>query len=122
MAASRGVLVLYRSPPQTPATDRSNVFLISVPAGMIFGPYGIIGLCVASVCSAISRSFLNYTGRIGQKRPMRTDARTVLICRSQVVRANGDEAAITDFHLAMKVDESFHLAAIFWAVASSTKQ
>ena len=65
---------------------------------------------------------LNYAGRIGQKRPMRTDARTVLICRSQVVRANCDEAAITDLHLAMKVDESLRLSAIFWAVASSAKQ
>jgi hypothetical protein len=53
---------------------------------------------------------------------MRTDARTVFICHSQVVRANCDEAAITDFHLAMKVEESLRLAAIFWAVASPAKQ
>src|ERR1700687_5808400 len=52
---------------------------------------------------------------------MSTDARAVVIRRKHVVRTDGDEAAVSDFHLAVKLDQPLRLALILRAVSSPAK-
>src|ERR1700719_5038847 len=81
---------------------------------------GIIGLCWGSVYSAMSRSFCT-TARVGEARPVRVDAGAILVGFEEVVGANGDEAAVADFHLAMELDQIFGLAAVLRAKASAAE-
>ena len=53
---------------------------------------------------------LHFASRVRQECPMRSYARAVLVGRSQVVRADRDQAAVTDFHFAMEFDQTLCLA------------
>src|SRR5258708_4394485 len=64
---------------------------------------------------------LNLASRIGQKRPMSASAGAVLIGRGNVVGADGDYAAVTDLHLAVKLDQTLSVAPILRAVSSPPK-
>ena len=64
---------------------------------------------------------LHHAPRIGQERPMRVDAGPVLVRRNQIVRADGDEAAIADLHLAMELNQALRLPAVFRAVSSAAE-
>src|ERR1700682_4862853 len=52
---------------------------------------------------------------------MSTDARAVVIRRNNVVRTDGDEAAVSASHLAVKLDQPLRLALILRAVSSPAK-
>ena len=52
---------------------------------------------------------------------MRVDAGAILVGFEEVVGANGDEAAVADFHLAMELDQIFGLAAVLRAKASAAE-
>src|SRR5467141_5080152 len=52
---------------------------------------------------------------------MSADAVAVLIRRKHVVGADCDQAAVTDFHLAVKLDQTLGLAQIFRTVSSPAK-
>src|SRR6266849_7619987 len=52
---------------------------------------------------------LNLTSRIGQEGPMSADAGAVLIRRKHVVGTDSDQAGVTDFHLAVKLDQTLGL-------------
>jgi hypothetical protein len=49
---------------------------------------------------------------------MSADAGAVLIRQKHVVGTDGDEPGVTDFHLVVKLDQTFGLAPILWAVSS----
>jgi hypothetical protein len=49
---------------------------------------------------------------------MRSHAGAVLVGRSQVVRADSDQTAVTDFHFPMEFDQTLCLPTIFWTEAS----
>jgi hypothetical protein len=49
---------------------------------------------------------------------MSADAVAVLVRRQYVIDADGDEAAVTDFHLAVKLEKTFGLAPIPRAVST----
>jgi hypothetical protein len=52
---------------------------------------------------------------------MSADAVAVLIRRKHVVGTDCDKAAVTDFHLVVKLDQTLGLAQIFRAVSSPAK-
>src|ERR1700694_5854134 len=52
---------------------------------------------------------------------MSADARAVVIRRKHVVGTDGDHAGVTDFHLAVKLDQPLRLALILRAVSSPAK-
>src|ERR1700730_15235224 len=52
---------------------------------------------------------------------MSADARAVVIRRKHVVGTDGDHAGVTDFHLAVKLDQTLGLALILRAVSSPAK-
>src|ERR1700738_1950283 len=52
---------------------------------------------------------------------MTADAGAVLIRRKHVVGTDGDEAGVTDFHLAVKFDQTLGLALILRAVSTPAK-
>src|SRR5439155_19632304 len=49
---------------------------------------------------------------------MSANARAVLIRRKHVVRTDSDQAAVTDFHLVVKLNQTLGLAPILRAVSS----
>src|SRR6266478_3313513 len=49
---------------------------------------------------------------------MSADTGAVLIRQKHVVGTDGDEPAVTDFHLVVKLDQTLGLAPILWAVSS----
>src|SRR6266853_5119924 len=49
---------------------------------------------------------------------MSADAGAVLIRQKHVVGTDGDEPRVTDFHLVVKLDQTFGLAPILWAISS----
>jgi hypothetical protein len=49
---------------------------------------------------------------------MSADTVAVLIRQKHVVGTDGDEPGVTDFHLVVKLDQTFGLAPILWAVSS----
>jgi hypothetical protein len=53
---------------------------------------------------------LNLASRVGQKGPTSASTGAILICRKHVVGTYGDQAAVTDFHLLVKLDQTFGLA------------
>src|ERR1700681_2773468 len=52
---------------------------------------------------------------------MSADTRAIVIRRKHVVGTDGDQAAVSDFHLAVKLDQSLGLALILRAVSSPAK-
>jgi hypothetical protein len=65
--------------------------------------------------------FLNLTARVGEERPVGTDAAAVFIRLSDVVGANRDEPAIADLKLTMELNKSFMLPSILGAVTPSAE-
>jgi hypothetical protein len=49
------------------------------------------------------------------------DAGAVLVGERDVVGADGDEAAVANFHFVVELEEEFGLAAVFGAEASATE-
>jgi hypothetical protein len=52
---------------------------------------------------------------------MRPDAGTVFVGRRQVVSADGDQTAVTDFHFAMEFDKTLCRPTIFWTETSAAE-
>src|SRR5712671_4049319 len=61
---------------------------------------------------------LDLASRIGQERPMSAHACAVLIRRQHVVGTDGNQPGVTDFHLAIQVDQPLSLAQILRTVSS----
>jgi uncharacterized protein (TIGR03435 family) len=64
------------------------------------------------------RVLLDGAAGIGQKRPVRIDGRPVLIGLEQIVHTDGHQAAVPDFHFAIKVGQTLCLPPVLWAEAS----
>src|SRR6202022_2187080 len=77
----------------------------------------VLGVCVLGNVEVL----LNLASRIGQKSPMSASAAAVVIRRKHVVGTDGDEAGVTDLHLAVKLDQTLGLALIPRAVSSAAK-
>jgi len=52
---------------------------------------------------------------------MRSYASAVLVGRRKVVRADRDQAAVTDFHFTMEFDQTLCLPTILWTETSSAE-
>jgi hypothetical protein len=52
---------------------------------------------------------------------MRTHARTILVGKRDVVSADGNETAVSDFELTMQVDQQLGLSAVLGTIASTAK-
>ena len=64
---------------------------------------------------------LNHARRVGEKRPVGSDATPVFIGLSDVVGADGDETAIADLEFAMEFHKQFSLAAILRAETTAAE-
>ena len=58
--------------------------------------------------------FLNDASRVGKKRPMRADAGAVFVRFDDAVGADGHQPAISNFHLAMELNQQLGLPTVFW--------
>jgi hypothetical protein len=65
--------------------------------------------------------FLDHASDVGEERPVCTDASAIFIRLSDVVGADGDEAAIGNLDLAMELNEQFRLAAVLGAETSAAE-
>ena len=57
--------------------------------------------------------------RIGQERPVRADAGAELVALEQLVRADGDQLAVADLHLAVQLQQPLVLPAILGTEAAA---
>jgi hypothetical protein len=64
---------------------------------------------------------LNGSAHIGKKRPVSTNACTVLVRNSDVVCANGHETAISHFQFTMQLDEELCLPTILGTKTSAAE-
>ena len=65
--------------------------------------------------------FLDRARRVGEKRPVGANATAIFIGLSDVVGADGDETAISNFEFAMEFHEQFSLAAILRAETTAAE-
>src|ERR1700688_1980134 len=64
---------------------------------------------------------LNDAPRIGEKRPVSSYSATIFVRLGDIVGADRDQPAIANLHLAMELQQTFCLTAIFWAEAAAAK-
>src|SRR5271156_1450521 len=64
---------------------------------------------------------LNNAPRIGEKGPVSPYSATIFVRLGDVVGADRDQPAIANLHLAMELQQTFCLTAIFWTEAATTK-
>src|SRR5262245_59815883 len=69
----------------------------------------VAGVCVLRDIEIL----LNDAPRVGQKRPVSTDSAAKFIGLSDIVGADRDQPAVSNFHLTMELNETFVLAPIF---------
>src|SRR5262249_47508246 len=65
--------------------------------------------------------FLDFTSRIGEERPVGTDAAAIFIRLGDVVGADRDQPAITNLELTVELNEPFSLPAVLGAETSAAE-
>ena len=65
--------------------------------------------------------FLNNAPGVGKEWPVGADARAVLVGQSDVVSADRDQTAVSNFHLAMELDQEFGLTAILGTITTTAE-
>jgi hypothetical protein len=110
--------IFNRRPAEEPV---AHVNLIYDEAGLeddrVWDHRIVAGVCVLRDIEIL----LNDAPRIGQERPVSADSAAKFIGLSDIVGADRDQSAISNFHLTMELNETFVLAPIFGTEAPAAE-
>ncbi len=101
-----------RGPPEEPV---AVVDLINDKAGLEDNRVGDHGIVYGISIFGDVEIFLDGSPRVGEERPVSTNAAAIFICLSDVVGANRDQSAIANLKLTMELNKPFSLAAVLGA-------